>query len=71
MDGHKQLDVVERHEKFLNKMKNLEPYVGKFEEDGLMKIKNYLDDYIVRGDIHCLIIIITHNEYTFFINNKI
>ena len=40
VDGHERPDVVEDREKFLNTMKDLEPYLVEFEEDGLMKIKN-------------------------------
>lgn len=41
----------------------------KFNENGIIKAKDYLIDYIIRGEKYCLIIIITHNKYTFFTNN--
>lgn len=34
-------------EKFLNTIKDLELYLIKFEKDGSMKEKNYLDDCII------------------------
>lgn len=36
-----------------------------------MKTKNYPDDCVVGGDIHCFIIVITHDEYRFSANDGI
>lgn len=52
-------------------MKDLEPYLVEFKEDGSMKTKEYLDDYVVRGDKRRSVIVITHNEYTFSANDGI
>ena len=45
--------MVEDREKFLNTMKDLEPYLVEFEEDGSIKAKNYPDDCAVGGDVRC------------------
>lgn len=63
--------MVEDHKKFLNTIKNLEPYLVEFEKKGLIKTKKYLDDYTLGENKRRLIIVINHNEYTFFANNKI
>lgn len=63
--------MVEDREKFLNTIKNLEPYLVEFEENRLMKTKNYLDDCTVKGDVRYSVIVITYNECTFFTNNGI
>lgn len=52
-------------------MKDLEPYLVEFEEDGLMKTKNYLDNCVVGGDILRPIIVITHDKCTFSANDRI
>lgn len=52
-------------------MKDLEPYLVEFEEDGSMKAKSYPDNCAVEGNIRRPVIIITHNGYTFSTNNGI
>ena len=63
--------MVKNYDKFLNTMKNLKLYLIEFEEDRSIKTKNYSDDYIVEGNIHCFVIVITYNKYTFSTNNEI
>ena len=48
IDGHKQPKVIENQNCFFTKIKELKSYMVKFNEDGTMKAKNYLVDYIVR-----------------------
>lgn len=43
----------------------------EFEEDGSIKTKNYPDNCAIRGDVRCFVIVITHNECTFFANGGI
>lgn len=43
----------------------------EFEEDGIMKNKIYSLNYVVGGTERCPVIVITHNECTFSINNGI
>ena len=71
VDGHERSDVVEDRKKFLSTMKDLEPYLVKFEEDGSMKTKEYPDNCAVGGDKCRLVIVITHNECTFSANDGI
>lgn len=71
VDGHEQPDVVEDREQFLKTMKELEPYLVEFEEDGTMKAKNYLSDCKVGGNERRPIIIITHDECMFSLNDGI
>ena len=71
VDGHERLDVVEDREKFLNMMKDLEPYLVEFEQDGSMKTKNYPDDCAVGGDLRRPISVITHDECMFSANDGI
>lgn len=59
VNKYKQLNIIETCKKFLNIMKNLKPYLVKFEENELIKAKNYLDNCIIKKDIHHFIIIIT------------
>lgn len=69
MDGHERSDVVEDRAKFLKYMKDLEPYLVEFEEDGTMKTKTYPKDCQVGGEIRRPIICITHDECTFSAND--
>lgn len=56
---------------FLTKIKKLKLYIVKFNENNIIKAKNYLINYIIKDKKRYLIIIITYNEYIFFINDKI
>lgn len=71
VDRHERIDMVKDCKKFLSTMKDLEPYLIKFKENGLIKTKKYLDDCAVEEDKHCPIIVITHNEYIFSANDRI
>lgn len=71
IDKYEGPDIVEDYDKFLNIIKNLKLYLIEFEEDRLIKTKNYLDNYTVGRDIHCSVIVITHNKYIFSANNRI
>ena len=71
VDGHERPDVVEDHERFLKTMKELEPYLVEFEEDGTMKAKSYPSDCEVGGENRRPIIVITHDECTFLSNDGI
>lgn len=63
--------MVEDRKKFLSTIKDLEPYLVEFEENGSIKTKEYPDDCAVGGDKCYLVIIITHDEYTFSANGRI
>lgn len=43
----------------------------EFEKDKTMKTKMYLDNYAVKGLNQQLVIVITHDKYTFSANNGI
>lgn len=71
IDRYKRPDMVEDCEKFLNTIKDLDPYLVEFEKDRSIKTKNYLDDYAMEEDIYHPVIGITHDEYMFSANNRI
>ncbi len=65
IDVHERSNLVEDKNNFLTKMKDLKPYIVKFEENCTMKPRIYLSNYVVIGD-HCqLIIVITHDGCIF------
>ncbi len=68
-DGQERKDVMEYRETFLNEMKSLLPYFVEFFEDGTMVSKEYPDDCAVGGPDRRPIIMITHDESTFFAND--
>ncbi len=70
VDRYKWSDIIENCKKFLNIIKNLGPYLVKFEENRLLKTKKYLDNYIIGRDKHCFIIVIIYNKYIFSITNN-
>lgn len=45
-------------------MEELKPYMVEFDKNGAIKVKEYP---VERQPI----VIITHNEYTFFVNNRV
>ena len=69
--GHERPDMVEDRKKFLSTMKDLEPYLVEFEEDGSVKTKEYPDDCVVEEDKRRPVIVITHDECTFSANDGI
>ena len=71
IDGHEWSDVVKDHKNFLKKMEELKPYMVEFEKDGAMKAKTYPSDCAVGGPNWCPIVVITHDNYTFSVNNGI
>lgn len=52
-------------------MEELKSYIIKFEENCTLKLKIYPADYAMGGNNQWLLIIITHNQYTFSTNNEI
>lgn len=71
VDGHERPNVMENCKKFLSTMKDLEPYLVKFEEDGSIKTKEYPDDCAVGRDKRRPVIVITDDECTFSANDGI
>ena len=69
-NGHEREDVVEYWEIFLEEMKSLLPYFVKFKEDGRILPKEYPSDCAVRGPDRRPIIMITHDESTFSVNDS-
>ena len=51
-------------------MKSLLPYFVEFEEDGKILPKEYLSDCAVGEPDRRLIIMITHDKSTFFVNDS-
>lgn len=43
--------MVEKYQNFLKIIKDLKPYLIKFEENQFMKTKNYLNNYIISKNI--------------------
>lgn len=71
VDRHKWLDIIEDHDRFLNKIKELKLYLVKFDENDKIKDKIYSSDYGI-GDKNCQpVIVITHNECIFSTNDGI
>lgn len=71
INEHERPDVVEDHKVFLEKMKELKPYMIDFDKNGVIKPKVYLSDCAIEGNNQQRIIVITYNKYTFFANNRI
>lgn len=71
VDRHERSNVVEDRTNFLRKMEELKPYMVEFNEDGTMKPKVYPLDCAVEGENRRPIIVITHDECTFFANDGV
>ena len=70
-DGHEQSDVLKDRKNFLRKMEEFKPYIIEFEKNGAMKDNIYPSNCAVYSNDRCPIIVITHDECTFFANNRI
>ena len=71
VDGHERSDVVEDRINFLKRIKELKSYMVEFDENGAMKPKVYPSDCVVERENRQLIIVITHNKCTFFVNDGV
>lgn len=71
IDNYKWPDIVKNRNHFLTKKEKLKLYIVKFNEDSIMKAKDYPVNYIVKEEEHCLIIKITHDECIFSTNDLI
>ena len=63
--------MVKKREQFLRIMKELKPYLVEFEENGIMKAKNYPLDCKVKSKKRWPIIVITYDECIFLSNDAI
>ncbi len=71
IDGHERSDVMEDRNNFMTIIEDLKPYMVKFEENGVMKLKIYLFDCAIEGDDRRPIIVITYDECIFSANDGI
>lgn len=71
VDRHERPDVLKDRQKFLKMIKDLEPYLVEFEEDGSMKAKSYPNDCAVGSNTRWPVIVIIHDECTFSTNDGI
>ena len=65
-DGHERKDVVQDRIKFVEEMKKNEPYLVEFDNVGNVLEKSYPEGCKVGGEQKRPIILITHDESTFF-----
>lgn len=71
IDSHERPNMVKDQNCFLTRMEKLKLYMVEFNEDVTMKAKDYPVNWAVRGEECCPIIVITHDKYTFSINDGI
>ena len=71
IDGHKRSNVVKDCKRFLNKIEELKPYLVKFNEDGIIKDKTYILNYVIKSGDCQSVIIVTDNQCTFLANDGI
>lgn len=67
IDEYEQPNAIEDHEQFLKIITKLE----LFEDDSIIKTKNYLLDCKVGGEKRQSIIVITYDKYMFLLNDGI
>ena len=71
VNGYKQPDRIKDQNCFLTKIEKLKPYIIGFNKDNIIKSKDYPVYYTVGGEKRRPIIVITHDEYTFFTNDGV
>ena len=52
-------------------MAKLNSYMIEFDEDSVMRARNYSSDCVIGGEKQWLIITITYNKCIFFVNDNI
>lgn len=70
INKYRWFDVLKDWYQFLGEIKVTKLYLVKFEEDNFIKLKVYLNTYIVKDINYDFIIFIIYNENTFNINNS-
>lgn len=71
IDEYEQSDVVKDRKNFLQKIKELRPYIVEFKENNTMKLIVYLLESAVERNNWLLATIITHDKYKFSANNRV
>lgn len=71
MDRSEQFNIVEDHLNILKEMKELKLYIVEYNKNGTIKLKTYFPDCTIDGENKQLIIMITHDKYSFFANNSL
>lgn len=71
INEHKQPDVVQDYQTFLKVIKELKSYLVEFNQDRIMKAKEYLSNYAIEGANHQLVIRIIYDKDIFSVNNDI
>lgn len=69
VDGHERPNVVEDRKHFLKVMEEMEPYLVRFDQEGKMISKIYPSDCEMGGNERRPVIVITHDECTFSLND--
>lgn len=70
IDRDKRIDVIENENTFLKTILDLKSCLVEFDSKIYIKNKMYPNDYQVKDMNHQPIIVIIHNKYEFFTNNK-
>lgn len=63
--------MIEDHINFLKKIDELKPYIVKWNEDNIIKLKVYTSKYIINGKEQWPIMVKIHDGCPFFANNGI
>lgn len=63
--------MVEDWNSFLTNIQKIKSYIVKFNENGIIKAKVFFVNSVVGDKEYCSIIIITHDKYIIFVNNKV
>lgn len=71
IDGHERPDVVKDRQKILKVIKELEPYLVEFNEDGTIKANEYPSYCAIEGANRQPVIVITHDESTSIANDDL
>lgn len=71
INRHEWSDVIEDYKIFLNKIEEFKPYIVEFDKDNKIKLKVYPLNYVVGDNNWQPIIMITHDKYTFYANDRI
>lgn len=61
INRYEQPNIVEDCRVFLNKIKELKPYIVEFDKNGAIKLKTYSSDCAIKGNYQQSIIVIIYN----------
>lgn len=71
VNRHKQSNIMSNSKNFLINIKKLKLYMMGFKKDDIIRPNTYFFNYVITKNERQANIVITHDKYIFYINNRV